>query len=152
MNDWDETTDEQSNDTRKNQPKDTKTQGYKAGKRMYHEENKERKEYKESKEYSQTNIHVDNIIARLRQHLPYLKQQYHIKTLGIFGSYVRSEQTSQSDLDVLVDFDKIPGLFTYVEIQETLSHILNVPVDLVHRPDLKPHIGEHILNEVVMVW
>jgi predicted nucleotidyltransferase len=38
-----------------------------------------------------------------------------------------------------------------VEIQETLSHLTGVLVDLVHRPDLKPHIGEGILEAVIIV-
>ncbi|NJN67636.1 MAG: nucleotidyltransferase family protein [Chloroflexaceae bacterium] len=94
---------------------------------------------------------VADHIATLRYHLPDLSRQYHIKSLGVFGSYVRNEQTPQSDLDVLVEFDHVPSLFTYVEIQETLSCLVGVPIDLVHRPDLKPHIREGILKEVVMV-
>ena len=94
---------------------------------------------------------ISNLIAVLHRHLPALKQRYHIKSLGLFGSYVRNEQTPASDLDVLVEFDEMPGLLTYVELQQTLSDLLHIPVDLVHRPDLKPHIGERILAEVVML-
>jgi hypothetical protein len=94
---------------------------------------------------------VADLIATLRHHLPDLEQQYHIKQLGVFGSYVRNEQSPGSDLDVLIAFDTLPGLFTYVEIQEKLTEMLGVTVDLVHRPDLKPHIGESILEEVVML-
>lgn len=92
---------------------------------------------------------VSHLIEMLQRHLPELKQRYHIKSLGLFGSYIRNEQTAQSDLDVLVEFDELPGLLAYVELQQTLSDLLQLPVDLVHRPDLKPHIGEHILAEVV---
>jgi hypothetical protein len=90
-------------------------------------------------------------IATLRRHLPDLAQRYHITSLGVFGSYVRNEQTPESDLDVLVEFDDVPNLFTYVEIRETLSHLTGVSVDLVHRSGLKPFIGEYILDEVVMI-
>jgi predicted nucleotidyltransferase len=91
----------------------------------------------------------DRLIATLRRHLPALKQQYHIKSLGLFGSYIRNEQTAESDVDLLVEFDEVPGLLTYVELQQALSDLLHLPVDLVHRPDLKPYIGERILAEVV---
>ncbi len=94
---------------------------------------------------------VSHVIAILLPHLPALKQHYHIKSLGLFGSYVRNEQTPDSDLDVLVEFDELPGLLTYVELQQTLSDLLHISVDLVHRPDLKPHIGEHVLAEVIML-
>lgn len=96
-------------------------------------------------------IEISHLIAILHPHLPALKQHYHIKSLSLFGSYVRNEQTPDSDLDVLVEFDELPGLLTYAELQQTLSDLLHIPVDLVHRPDLKPHIGERILAEVVMV-
>jgi hypothetical protein len=90
-------------------------------------------------------------IATLRRHLPDLARQYRIKSLGVFGSYIRNEQTTESDLDVLIEFDTLPGLFTYVEIQETLSELTGVTVDLVHRSGLKPFIGKNILEEVVMI-
>jgi hypothetical protein len=92
---------------------------------------------------------VAQIKDLLQRHLPELKQRYHIKSLGLFGSYVRNEQTATSDLDVLVEFDEVPGLLAYVELQQTLSDLLHLQVDLVHRPDLKPFIGERILAEVV---
>lgn len=92
---------------------------------------------------------LQRLIALLRAHLPALKQRYHIRSLGLFGSYVRNEQRAGSDLDVLVEFDELPGLFTYVELQQTLSELIHLPVDLVHRPDLRPQLGERILAEVV---
>jgi hypothetical protein len=41
---------------------------------------------------------VADLIAMLRHHLPDLERQYHIKQLGVFGSYVRNEQSPGSDL------------------------------------------------------
>ncbi|NEQ32071.1 MAG: hypothetical protein F6K04_13880 [Leptolyngbya sp. SIO4C5] len=41
----------------------------------------------------------------LRQHLPEVQQKYQVRELGIFGSFVRGEQTDTSDVDVLVEFD-----------------------------------------------
>ncbi len=90
-------------------------------------------------------------IATLRAHLPTLAQRYHIRALGVFGSYVRNEQTPSSDLDVLVEFETLPGLFTYVELQEQLAALLGVPVDLVHRADVKPHIAESLFAELVLI-
>jgi uncharacterized protein len=92
---------------------------------------------------------VSQLIDVLHRHLPELKRRYHIKSLGLFGSYVRNEQTPGSDLDVLVEYEELPGLLAYVELQQTLSDLLQLPVDLVHRLDLKPHIGERILAEVI---
>lgn len=46
----------------------------------------------------------------LRQRLPEIKEKYSVSYLGIFGSYIRGEQTINSDLDVLVEFNETPGL------------------------------------------
>lgn len=87
-------------------------------------------------------------IKILRQHLPELKEKYNISYLGIFGSYIRGEQTKDSDLDVLIQFNKKPGLLKYIELENYLSDLLGVKVDLVMKSALKPNIGKRILNEV----
>ncbi len=81
----------------------------------------------------------------------YLKEKYKIKEIGIFGSYVRGEQKKKSDVDILVEFEEEPGLLTFVEIENYLSDILKIKVDLVMKDALKPVIGRHILKEVVTV-
>lgn len=94
-------------------------------------------------------------LAELRQqlhaHLPELAQHYRVKSLGVFGSYVRHEQSPQSDLDVLVEFDEPPSLFEFIRLEQQLSEMLGVTVDLVMKDSLKPAIGQHILREVVPV-
>ncbi len=87
-------------------------------------------------------------IEILRQHLPKLREKYSVSYLGIFGSYIRGEQTKDSDLDVLIQFDKKPGLLKYIELENYLSDLLGVKVDLVMKSALKPNIGKQILNEV----
>jgi len=88
-------------------------------------------------------------IKILRQHLPELREKYSISYIGIFGSYIRGEETKDSDLDVLVEFDKIPGLLKYIELEYYLSDLLGVKVDLVTRTGLKQNVKKHILNEVI---
>jgi predicted nucleotidyltransferase len=51
---------------------------------------------------------VDNYIATLRKHLPEIRKRYGVRSLGIFGFFVRGEQQTHSDLDVLVEFDRAP--------------------------------------------
>jgi predicted nucleotidyltransferase len=92
---------------------------------------------------------ADYFIRILKQHLPEIREKYSVSYLGVFGSYVRGEQTSDSDLDVLVEFDKTPGLLKYIELEYYLSDLLGVKVDLVTRSGLKPNVGKHVLNEVV---
>lgn len=85
----------------------------------------------------------------LKKHLPKLKEKYHVKSLGIFGSYVRGDQSKRSDLDILVEFLVPPSLFTFIELEHYLSDLLEIKVDLVMRSALKPRIGQRILSEVV---
>jgi hypothetical protein len=85
----------------------------------------------------------------LAEQMPFLRQNYHVETLGIFGSYVRNEQGPTSDLDVLVTFSQPPGLLQFVKLENYLSDLLGVKVDLVMREALKPHLGQRILAEVV---
>jgi predicted nucleotidyltransferase len=93
---------------------------------------------------------LDHLLEGLHQRLPELKKQYGIVQLGVFGSYVRGEQTSNSDLDLLVEFDSNRrfGLLTFCELENQLSDLLGVKVDLVMKTGLKPRIGERILAEV----
>ncbi|MFH0728095.1 MAG: nucleotidyltransferase family protein [Pseudomonadota bacterium] len=91
------------------------------------------------------------IKEKLRQQLPLLKERYQVMSLGIFGSYVRIEQIPGSDLDLLVSFQEPPGLLKFIEMENYLSDLLGVKVDLVMRDALKPKIGERILKEVALV-
>ena len=88
---------------------------------------------------------------QLRRLLPALRREYPIKSLGVFGSFARGEQTATSDLDILVEFDGPIGLFGVVGLQLDLSEHLGRKVDLVTRGSLSGRIGERILAEMVLV-
>lgn len=85
----------------------------------------------------------------LTDHKTDLEDRYRISQLGIFGSYVRGEQTEASDIDLLVEFSETPSLLKFINLENYLSDHLGVKVDLVHRAGLKPRLGERILQEVV---
>ena len=82
---------------------------------------------------------------------PYLINNYAVKSLYIFGSYAREEQTETSDIDILVDFSKAPDLLTFIEIEEYLSKQLHNHVDLVPKRKLKPQIKEQVLKEAIAI-
>ena len=95
---------------------------------------------------------AQDFVLILQAHLPELQQTYGIRTLGVFGSFVRGEQQPTSDLDILVEFDERPlSLFQFIELENRLSDLLGVHVDLVEKATLKPAIGRHILSEVLNV-
>jgi hypothetical protein len=100
---------------------------------------------------NQSRRSVEYFCQVLQKHLPALKEQYQVDSLGIFGSYVRQEQKPESDLDVLVTFSDPPSLLTFIALEHHLSDLLGVPVDLVMRDALKPRLGQVILEEVIRV-
>jgi uncharacterized protein len=80
-----------------------------------------------------------------------LRSRWGVASLEIFGSRARGDARSDSDLDVLVTLEKPIGLFQLVELEEDLTKLLGVKVDLVLRSALKPGIGEQILAEAIPV-
>lgn len=94
---------------------------------------------------------LEKILEVLRQQIPMLAERYSVEKLEIFGSYVRSEQKKDSDLDVLVTFKEDPSLLTYIAIENYLSDLLDIKVDLVMKDSLKPKIGQQILREAIPV-
>jgi predicted nucleotidyltransferase len=79
---------------------------------------------------------------------PKLKKKYHVENIGVFGSYVRGEETDKSDIDILVEFNKTVSLFELMDVEFYLENRLGKNVDLVPKDALKKHIGKHILKEV----
>lgn len=95
---------------------------------------------------------VDLDVSRIKEILTLEKvslvSKYDISELGIFGSFVRGEQHTRSDVDILVDFNKSISAFQFIDLKYELSDKLGVKVDLVAKKALKPRIGKHILAEV----
>jgi hypothetical protein len=96
-------------------------------------------------------IDLAQIRAALQRRLPELHERFGVVSMSLFGSYVRSEQRTDSDLDILVSFREAPSLFRLVELENILSDQLGLKVDLVMKDSLKPRIGERILQEAVPV-
>jgi predicted nucleotidyltransferase len=101
--------------------------------------------------YNEDMARIDTVRKILIRHKHELRRKYRIKRLGIFGSFVRNEQKKNSDIDILVEFVEVPGLFKFLEIEDRLSRLLGTKADLVMKDTLKPYIGRHILNEVIYV-
>jgi uncharacterized protein len=97
------------------------------------------------------NRSLETFLTVLRQQKPLLAERYGIESLEVFGSYVRGEQKSGSDLDLLVTFREDPSLLTFIRIENDLSDALGVKVDLVMKDALKPAIGQNVLREAVAV-
>lgn len=96
-------------------------------------------------------INFEYLRKTLQAHKEELSQKYGVREIGVFGSFVKNEQHETSDVDILVEFEKAVDLFTFVNLKNYLSDLLNVNVDLVMKKALKPKIGQRILQEVVKI-
>ncbi len=96
-------------------------------------------------------------LAEIKQILqaqkPLLAEEYGVTVIGVFGSYVRGEQRSDSDLDVLIELERPAriSLIGLVELEYYLSDMLGIKVDVAIKTNLKKRIGKRILSEVVPV-
>jgi predicted nucleotidyltransferase len=76
---------------------------------------------------------------------------YGVKSLALFGSVARGEARPDSDVDLLVEFDRPVGLFGLIALQQRLEELLGCPVDLGTPDSLKSHIRQHVMEDCVYV-
>lgn len=85
-----------------------------------------------------------------RKILPIL-QNYGVKRVGLFGSYVREDMREDSDIDILVEIEKDISLLDFVGIKLEIEEALGIKVDLVEYNTIKPLLRERILKEQVVI-
>ena len=95
-------------------------------------------------------ITLNDIKTILYQLKPELQEKYHVKTLGIFGSVARNEMNSQSDIDIIVDFDQPVGI-AFIDLANYLESKMKLPFDLVSQKGIKPQYYASIEKEIIYV-
>ena len=88
----------------------------------------------------------ETILATLKAHLPELREMG-VKDLYVFGSVARGE-ANPHDVDVLVEFSKIPGLVGFIKLKEKIEALLGIPVDLVTRRACSPRLFRNIEKDL----
>lgn len=89
-------------------------------------------------------------IEHLRQLKPSL-EKYGLKRLRVFGSTVRDDFRSDSDVDLLLDFENIPSFFELMDLQDYIESNINKKVDLAFPHKIFPELRESILREAIDV-
>jgi uncharacterized protein len=94
----------------------------------------------------------DYILTSLRTHKSEFLR-YGIHTIGLFGSYVRDEQSDKSDIDILIDFEPEKENFdNYMAVYDLFEKLFkNEKVEIVTKNGLSPYIGPKILKDVMYV-
>ena len=85
----------------------------------------------------------------LISHRRKIEQKYGVKEIGIFGSYARGDTTETSDVDILVEFRKPVGLLKIMNLQNYLSDILGIKVDIVVKESIREELKDNILKEAI---
>lgn len=95
-------------------------------------------------------LSLTEIKNRLQAQKPYLYEKYGVTEIGVFGSYVRGEQKSDSDIDILVTLTDPPriSLLDLVGLEHYLSDLLEQKVDVAIKKNLRKRIGKRSLSEV----
>ncbi|MEI6948045.1 nucleotidyltransferase family protein [Paraflavisolibacter sp. H34] len=86
----------------------------------------------------------------LEQLKPELARKYHVQTIGLFGSVVRDDFSPNSDVDILVDFDRPIGV-EFIDLADYIEQQLQYKVDLVSRRGIKDKYFKAIEREIVYV-
>jgi predicted nucleotidyltransferase len=94
----------------------------------------------------------DNILKTLKSNKLKLTK-FGISSVGLFGSYIRGEQSSESDIDLLIDFEPEKENFdNFMAVCDLFEKIFkNEKIEVVTKNGLSPYIGPKILNEVQYV-
>jgi predicted nucleotidyltransferase len=95
-------------------------------------------------------MNTNEIIHKLRGVKPYLQKEFAVKTMGIFGSYADGTYTDNSDVDILVEFERPVG-WQFFTLEKYLEKTLNRSIDLVTSNALKEQIKPFILSQMLYI-
>ena len=92
----------------------------------------------------------EDVLTILRKHKPDLQKKYPLASIELFGSYARNEQTPESDVDVIVEFNEPVGI-EFVDLLIELETILGKPVDLISKKTMRPKLKPFIEPDLIAV-
>ena len=90
------------------------------------------------------------VLQKLSEHKVELQTKYPLKSIALFGSYARGEQSEESDIDVLVEFSEPVGM-EFIDLLLELEEIFNRKVDLVSKRAIKSHYLPYIEDDLIYV-
>ncbi len=93
---------------------------------------------------------MNKIITILKAHKQELLSKYPIKSLALFGSYSRGEETKDSDIDIMVELNH-PDARSFINLSYELEAIIKQKVDLVSKNGVKERYMREIENDLIYV-
>ena len=90
----------------------------------------------------------EKILNKIEQNSKKLKK-YGVKSIGLFGSYIKNKQTAKSDIDIVVEFKRgKKTIDNHMELKFLLEDLLECRVDLVIAEAIKPDLKSYVMDEV----
>lgn len=96
-------------------------------------------------------MNIQDLLVKLRELKPIIAARYKTKEIGLFGSFVRGEQSDGSDVDLLVEFKEEADLFDLMGLTLHLEEELNRKVDVVPKRAIREELRESVFKEVIAV-
>jgi hypothetical protein len=96
-------------------------------------------------------MNKERILSLLASRREDILVRFGVKKLGVFGSAARDDMRSDSDVDILVEFQDAATFDRYMDLKAYLEALLETAVDLVTEDALKPRMRPHIEKDMVRV-
>ena len=88
-------------------------------------------------------------LRRLKAEIYQIARKHNASKVYVFGSCARKEETTESDVDVLVELNLGASLFDLMHLQDSLETLLQCKVDVVSKRGLNPYIKKQVLQEAI---
>ncbi|GAB6056579.1 nucleotidyltransferase [Methanobacterium movens] len=93
----------------------------------------------------------EEILKLIRNLNPQIQDKYNAQIKAIFGSYVRGEETPDSDLDVLVEFNESANLLDLVGLSQFLEDEIHINIDVVPIDTVRKEIKKQVMKEAILI-
>ncbi len=95
---------------------------------------------------------LEAILSLIHENRTFLEDQFFVSKIGVFGSYSKNYSSESSDIDILVALSQKVDFFLFLKLEQFLSDLLSIRVDLVTFNALRTEIKDDILREVVYAY
>ena len=96
-------------------------------------------------------MNAQDVLTKLRELKPIITERYKVREISLFGSFVRGEQGTSSDIDLLAEFEENADLFDLIGLALYLEEIFQRQVDVVPKRALRAELRESVLHQVVTI-
>jgi predicted nucleotidyltransferase len=94
-------------------------------------------------------MNAEDVLATLRALKPDIAERYKVRSIGLFGSFVRGEQMTDSDIDLLAEFEEDADLFDLIGLALYLEEIFQRRVDVVPKGSLRAELRDTVLQQAI---